>query len=1082
MARSLGLDLGPNSIGWALVEDNGPENGSRIVDMGVRVFPEGVAAFDTAKEKSKSENRRIKRGQRRQCNRRRRRKQLLLGGLTACGLWPADPTQRRDEFAKDPYVLRERAVTEALEPFEIGRVILHLSQRRGFLSNRKKEAGDKEAEGMLAEINSNEAERVSGGYKTIGAMLAAKAAKLKHTERVGNDHVRKRHLSRQQIVDEFLMIWNSQRVHHPALLTDRVLYGELGPVKKINPRTEKEELSIAPRASIKGNDQRRDKKSVMDAFGLFGIVFFQRRLYWPRSIVGQCELEPNQKRCPKADRQAERFRILQDLNNLRFFDRGEETTLSDEQRETSLSLLRVKERVTFDELRKKLGLLEGVRFNLERGSRSSFKGMVVDVKLAKVIGKKEWHDRDEDEKTKIVRLLLNDQVDEGHRILQLHKRHGFAVDVAEKLVAVDLGPGFANLSRKAIVRLLPYMEKGLTYQAKSDPALSAIHAAGYTRRDELQRHLFDHLPDLSRLKPSECRLGDIPNPVVKRALVELRKVVNAIIREYGKPDQVHVELARTVQVGSERRKEMSKRMRDREKLRDEAAAEIRSNGFAVRREAITRHLLWKEQNHECIYCGKPLSVNQLFGGEVDVDHILPRFRSLDDSQMNKVVCCRSCNQDKDQRTPYEWLAASRPDDYERVIQHAASLMRKGMIPYAKYRRFQQKELELDKFISRQLVDTSYISKATVEYLQLLFDRPGCVLGMKGQLTAELRHQWGLDTILSEMTDSPAWIADENNELPAGQKTRADHRHHAIDALVVAMTNRGRLQELSELYRRGGVRAHGEVVGLPWDKFREDVVAQVRSINVSHRVQRKVSGALHEETNYSSAKDAAGRQIPGEWVVRKPVSDLSASEVERIRDGAIRRLVIERLEAAGIQAGRGEKIDRKKFQEVLADLSMPSGVPIKKVRLSKPEGTIRDLYDGRRTPATYVKPGSTHHLCIFEFSEGGQRKREAIFVTMLEAIQRINRGEPIIQRIHPSRPKAMFIMSLSSREMVCVDDGDNRKILTFKTAASTQGQIYFADQYDARRSSEQKKVVFNANTLKAQKITVDPLGRVRWAND
>jgi CRISPR-associated endonuclease Csn1 len=302
------------------------------------------------------------------------------------------------------------------------------------------------------------------------------------------------------------------------------------------------------------------------------------------------------------------------------------------------------------------------------------------------------------------------------------------------------------------------LERGLVYQSISDPEHSALHAAGYLRRDELQRRLFDRLPDLVRIRPADCKLGDIPNPVVKRALVELKKVVNAIIAKHGRPDAVHIEMAREVQMGAERRKEVSSRMRAREAEREKAAEAIRKMGYAARREGVTKYLLWQEQSHECVYCGKPISQSQLFGGEVDVDHILPYSRTLDDSQGNKVVGHVKCNHDKGNRTPYEWLAASDPDRYANVCQRAASLLQKGAMPYSKYRRFLQKELDLDKFIARQLTDTGYITRATVEYLRLLFERKQehSVLGLKGQLTAELRWQWGLDKILEEMPDSPAW--------------------------------------------------------------------------------------------------------------------------------------------------------------------------------------------------------------------------------------------------------------------------------------------------------------------------------------
>ena len=282
-------------------------------------------------------------------------------------------------------------------------------------------------------------------------------------------------------------------------------------------------------------------------------------------------------------------------------------------------------------------------------------------------------------------------------------------------------------------------------------------------------------------------------------------MVNAIIREYGKPDAVHIEMARSVQQGRERRNEASRRMRDRENQRKAAADQIRGIGESVNRDSILKYLLWEQQGGDCIYSGKPISLQKLFGegGGVEIDHILPRSRTLDDSQVNKVVCLRSANADKGNQTPREWLADAKPEQYEQVCQRAGSLMRAGKIPYTKYRRFIQKELELDKFIARQLTDTGYITKATAEYMRCLFEKDHKVLGLKGQLTAELRWHWGLETILGELPDSPAW--QEQTKLRPGEKNRADHRHHAIDAVVIALTNRSRLLQLSDIVKRGGAR-------------------------------------------------------------------------------------------------------------------------------------------------------------------------------------------------------------------------------------------------------------------------------------
>ena len=425
--------------------------------------------------------------------------------------------------------------------------------------------------------------------------------------------------------------------------------------------------------------------------------------------------------------------------------------------------------------------------------------------------------------------------------------------------------------------------------------------------------------------------------------------------------------------------------------------------------------------------------------------------------MNKVVCHRKCNELKGNRTPYESWADTDPKAYERICVQVGALLKKGLMPYRKYRRFLQKELELDGFIARQLTDTGYIAQATGEYLRCLFDKDHHVLGLKGQLTAELRWQWGLDTILEELPDSPAWQVKDSNKLRAGEKNRADHRHHAIDAVVVALTNRSRLQQLSESMKRGGAKAHGEVLEDPWPNFREGVVDAIKQVNVSHRVERKVTGKLHEETLYGPTR------VAGEWVLRKPVINLSANEIERIRDATIRKIVVDELKTNGIEFGRGKKADAKKMKEVLSQLKMTSGVPIKKIRLTKPELTIQPIRTGCPDQA-FVKPGFTHHLCIFEFQANGKPKREAIFVTMLEAMNRLKRGEPVVQCTHPERPmREIRHVARKSRKWYLANWKGEERLVLLNTAASTSGQIWFTEHTDARRSSDCRKFTSQPQT-------------------
>ena len=1060
--RTLGLDLGPNSIGWALIEESTDGTGGSLIDMGVRVFTEGLDAFDSSKESSRNETRRVARGMRRQTARRRKRMQQMTSALTSIGMWPHLPEDRKQLLGENPYELRAIAVSgKKISPFQLGRIFLHLAKRRGFLSNRKTDAGSKESQGLLHEIQENEAKRVASGHPTLGSWLAEKYQLQNHRNRIDDDNVRRRHLSRKQYQHEFNAIWEAQTLFHSELLTPTLRWGTLGPV----------ESPCKPIPKPKGTT------SSLELFGIEGLLFFQRKMYWPTEVIGRCELEPKKKRCAIADRRYQRFRIWQDLNNLRYVDpdTGEECALSLSQRQLLFEKLADVDKLEFTKVRKSLGFLESVKFNLERSERSSLKGNVTDMVAKKAWGK-DWLHLDEGFKDELIEALTNPNLDDRELVSLAKEKWNLDNESIAKLMKINLPPGYGSLSLKAIKRLLPHLEKGLIYSLQ-DEGNSALHAAGYLRRDQLKRRIFDFLP--SPQVERNTAIGDIPNPVVKRTLTEVRKLVNAVIREYGKPDEIHVEMARNLKLGAKKRKEITVENNKRSKAREQVADTLQENSARPNRENILRYELWVQQNKQCLYSGKPISLAQLLGegGGVEIDHILPRSRTLDDSQTNKVLCFREYNQAKGNRTLFEWLGASKPQQYEEIIQRANLLLRSAMIPYGKYKKILQKEVNTDEFVSRQLVDTAYITKVSGEYLRCLFAGDHHVLGLKGALTAELRWQWGLDTILEQLTDSPAW--QEKGKLRSGEKNRADHRHHAIDAVVIALTNRKRLQELTRSMSDTQNRNQGELLDEPWPDFRETIKKRVATVWVSHRVERKISGALHEESQYGTTDQENW------WVSRKPVESLKANEIPNIRDRVIRELIIEKLKNVGIDVGRKAEIDAKRLQQVLSDLRLPSGVPIRKVRVKKTDQTVRVIRENKSP--TYVKPGSTHHLSIFEWVEKGKKKRDAIFLPMIDAVQRTARGEPIIQRVPPEDSSeipltAQFLMSLSMRELVLSDIGGRVTLLVYRTAASTTKQMSFVEHMDARKSAAIKPVSFTPNTLRGRKVTVDLLGRIRNASD
>jgi CRISPR-associated endonuclease Csn1 len=1021
---TLGLDLGPTSLGWALID----EQARQIVASAVRVFPEGVDRDQQGGEKSKTQTRRTARGMRRQIARRARRRRELRGVLMQHGLLPNNPAQLDECLQRNPYELRRRALDEPLTAHEIGRVLTHLNQRRGFLSNRKTDkARAKDTKGMLAEISGLASAIDEAKCRTLGEYLARLGDAFEHRVSPEPGRVRHRHTRRNMYEREFEEIWKSQRDHHPALLTDEL--------------------------------RERVRR----------IIFFQRRMYWPKSVVGRCELEPKLKRCPRADRAAQRFRILQEVNNLRVLDRssGEERCLTDPERATLVKYLAESRQRTFDQIRKKLGFTENVRFNLEGPERDKLKGHETDAALGarSALGKR-WTGLVDEDKDRIVTILIEEER-EDVALRRLTQDCGLTPDGAQRALGVSLPDGYVSLSHVAIDKLLPHLERGLLLMA-DDPSNSAIHAAGYLRPDERVVRQRDLLP------PSP----DVPNPIVRQALVEVRKLVNAVIREYGKPDRIHIELAREATRSFEQRRELRFELADRRKRREEAADKIVEQGDKPTGGKIQKYLLWQEQGQECIYSGRPISLAQLLSDAVNVDHILPRWRSLDDSMANKVLAFREENDGKGDRTPREWLEPSDPQKYEQVLQRTRRL------PYNKQRKFLQKNIVLDDFVNRQLTDTAYISRLVMQYLKCL-GVP--IVTPRGQMTADLRHFWGLNTIL--------------DPEGRGEKNRADHRHHAIDAVVIALTDYKRLHALAN--------DRGKDVKPPWGGFRDDVGRIVAAVNVSHRPLRRLHGALHEDTLYGATQKPAGQEsVPAggvrrpwakgwvedhkAFVHRKPITSIdNSADLAKVRDDTVRELLIDHLKRHAVlpadyqlyKAGKLQKhgVPKTAWKEAPR---MPSGVPIRKVRMIEESETFRRVSD--RRSYQFVKPGNNHHIVYRASGTADKEKWTAEVVTMWDAALRARNGQPIID--HSNNENGRFVMSLSIGETFEIDRPHGaRAVCVVRKIDQRSKRIDYKLHTDARPASELNKdnLYLSPDKMRernATKVTVDPLGRIRTARD
>ena len=391
MERALGLDVGANSIGWAVIESNGTDG--RILGCGVYVFPEGVENLGQGeREISLNATRRGARQRRRQLYHRKLRKRALLKLMGDAGLCPSlSPEElrtwqntgtfpERPEFLQwlklNPYLLRQRATTEKVSLFELGRIFYHIAQRRGFPSKSRSAASDdrsviEDGDPKSGKIGIAQTKKLleSNGHPTLGAALAAlyppdgKPFSNRYTR------IRNRYTDRQMYIDEFEYIWSVQQPYYPDVLT--------------------EELKTA----LGG---RR-----IDGYKRDGILFFQRPLRSQKHLVGRCSFEPSKPRCQKSHPLYERFRAYQTANNIRCND----LPLTADEREKVVRLLLTKKQITFAKIRKALKKTSA-EFIFNYDDTETFVGSPTTAVLSsKNIFGARWFELSDDEQHKIWHAL-----------------------------------------------------------------------------------------------------------------------------------------------------------------------------------------------------------------------------------------------------------------------------------------------------------------------------------------------------------------------------------------------------------------------------------------------------------------------------------------------------------------------------------------------------------------------------------------------------------------------------------------------------------------------------------------------------
>ncbi|HUU84797.1 MAG TPA: type II CRISPR RNA-guided endonuclease Cas9 [Phycisphaerae bacterium] len=1170
----LGIDLGSHSLGWAVLtlDEQGQRRGIR--DAGVRTFQAGVeASYDQmiqGKQKSKAANRRSKRGPRRQIWRRAWRRYKLLKCLITHGLLrdlgsldirkPADQDrflksidqdlrQRLRPAKDDPrrhlweqvwlYELRASALERKLDPLELGRAFYHLAQRRGFLSNRKTDAPDDEddkpkrasrarkAKAKRTPLPENESEQqpavASDDGKEDPKKVKAAITKL------GQDMERAIPDPRFRTLGFYFARHvnpEEQRIRGPGRWTGRLEHYE-PEFKAIC-----DAQSAYYPALAENGDGRRE---------LHDAIFFQRPLKPCGHLVGHCDLEPGRKRALQAIPLAQRFRLLQKVNDLAVIEpSGNSRPLRDDERARLLTELSTRDHLTFHQIRDLLQLQKARRrkdpktgkmrvvdpghtFNFERppakditGHRTAAKIISCDEKASGIA--QCWDDMSDRQREELVLALL-DFEDDQPLAEHLADRYGFTDDQAAVLSRVQLEKSRCSLSRRAMARLLPFMEDGIPFATAKEQIRE--YRAKFVRQtvalDSLPRVLatdHKHVAERDGQNRAFKNARDLRNPAVTRALSELRKVINASIRRYGKPERIHVELGRELKGSPKQRQATSKRNAERRVDRDRARQQIVdaevgwSDPSALPDSEVQKWLLGKEQGWHCPYCGESMPKAST---DLQVDHIIPRSISHDNTMLNKVLCHAQCNSRKGKRAPCQ---AFDQEELHRIAKRTVSL------PPGKRRRFQWTEDDIHDyyadesggFTKRQLQDTQYASRLAGEYLALLYggviDDSGVrrVQVSSGGVTFSLRREWGLNAVIPSLPDSPAYTAAP--EIRLDEKLRTDHRHHAVDAVVIALTNRKTIEllsdaarrvELAELHRQdvrdsqGRRRTSYAEMKAPWgtpESFFASVKDAIARINVSHRPERKLSGPMHDETNYSKPFDHGKRGE--EHRTRRALKDLKKSEVEQIIDDGVRKAV-----QASLQGGEPKAVFTSESKlPVLGQTPDGKDVLIKSVRISvkaKPV-VVRDKSGRER----YVKPGSNHHITVVGIlnPDGTERKWEqGEIVSRLDAMRRWRDKQQVIrtgsrvgtrhvfalqpgdmlQITRPNEPQRLFVIrSISNKRIEYVSANDARK----KDASKTE------DKKNTIKGAKEWFVMTTIDYLRqwhAKKVTVSPIGDIVLEN-
>lgn len=857
MKYAIGLDCGITSVGYAVMELDKNDEPFRIIRLGSRIFDKAENPKDGS---SLALPRRTARGARRRIRRHQHRRDRIRYLLTD------EKVLTQDELdglfcgkLQDIYELRCRALDQSVSNTEFARILIHIAQRRGFKSNRKSDKTDKEAGQLLSAVSENQIRMENKQYRTVGEMFFKDESYAECKRNKSESY--KATVSRAMIEDEIHKIFAAQRKFGNGFANEEI-------------EARYTDIALSQRPFDLGPGE--------------GSPYAGNQI---ERMIGACTLIDGEKRAAKASYSFQVFSLWQNINHIRLLEEsGNSRPLSDEERRAIFDLCLESSSVTYGKIRKHLDLSENILFNLSYGDKNpsevedktKFDYLKYYHQIRKTLDKL---------KKGTIHSLSVATINAIGYVFTVYKNdadiekylfeNGVEKDAAQVLLE-NLGSfsKFGHISVKACDALIPYLEQGLTYD-------KACESAGF----DFKAHSAD---ERTLLLPSSAEeLEEITNPVVRRAVSQTIKVVNAIIREQGKsPAYLNVELARDLSKTFKERNEISKKNENNREINNAVVARLTNEFHIVNPtgQDIVKLKLYEDQNGVDPYTQKPFVLNRLFDvGYTDVDHIVPYSISFDDSYNNKVLTFSSENRRKGNQLPLAYMSKEEGNRFKVYVNSSIRNFEK------RKNLLKEKIDDEEGFKTRNLNDTKYLSRVLYNYINdhLLFDeykeRKKHVRTVNGAATGYMRKRWGIAKIR------------EDGDL-----------HHAVDAAVIACFTDGMIRRISEYSKYHELRysdsesgsyvvdANGEVIyqfPFPYPEFRKELeirvgadpqrllrdnrlpnyadvdVSNIKPCFVSRMPQHKVTGAAHKDTIRSG-------KIPGCVISKVPLSSL------KLKDGEI----------------------------------------------------------------------------------------------------------------------------------------------------------------------------------------------------